>query len=241
MKMRLNRFLSQCGIASRRKADELISAKMISVNGRVIGELGTFIDPDEDTVLISGKKAVQQKKRYIILNKPKFFLTTLAESEGKKPTVLNLITDINERVYPVGRLDYDSEGLLFLTNDGELANRIHHPRYEITKTYRARVKGQISEKYLKKIKEGATLDGKFIRPDSIKTKNLENNSSQVVITFHEGKKHLVKNYLSYFGFPVERLKRIRIGNLKLGKLRPGSWRDLTVDELRELRDKTGLV
>ena len=141
----------------------------------------------------------------------------------------------------MGRLDYDSEGLLFLTNDGKLANRIHHPRYGIKKTYKATVKGLIKDKMIKKIKDGAKLDGKFIKPDSIKVTHLRNGNSTVVITFHEGKKHLVKNYLRYFGFRTERLKRIQIANLKIGKLPCGSWRDLTDRELELLRNKTGLV
>jgi len=230
-----------CGIASRRKADEMITAKKVRVNGRVIKELGTVIDPENDKVLINNRKIETEKKKYIILNKPRLFLTTLVNNEDDKPTITGFINDINERIYPVGRLDYDSEGLLFLTNDGELANRIHHPSYEIKKTYSAIVRGFIDNKTLKKIKSGALLDGSFIRPDSVKNTPLKNGTTNVVITFHEGKKHLVKNYLNYFGFPVERLKRTMIGNLQLGNLHPGKWRDLYEQELEKLKEKTGLV
>jgi len=230
-----------CGIASRRKADELISAKKVRVNGRVIKELGTVIDPENDKVLINNKKIETEKKRYIVLNKPRLFLTTLVNNEDDKPTITGFINDINERVYPVGRLDYDSEGLLFLTNDGELANRVHHPSYKIKKTYSAMVRGIIDDKASKKIKSGAALDGSFIKPDSLKNTPLRNGKTNVVITFHEGRKHLVKNYLNYFGFPVERLKRTMIGNLQLGNLHPGKWRDLTEQELEKLKEKTGLV
>jgi 23S rRNA pseudouridine2605 synthase len=230
-----------CGIASRRKADEMITAKKVRVNGRVIKELGTVIDPENDKVLINNRKIETENKKYIILNKPRLFLTTLVNNEDDKPTITGFINDINERIYPVGRLDYDSEGLLFLTNDGELANRIHHPSYEIKKTYSAIVRGFIDNKTLKKIKSGALLDGSFIRPDSVKNTPLKNGTTNVVITFHEGKKHLVKNYLNYFGFPVERLKRTMIGNLQLGNLHPGKWRDLYEQELEKLKEKTGLV
>lgn len=241
MKVRLNKYISECGIASRRKADELISSGKVRVNDRVIKKLGTTVDPEKDFVLINNREVKAEKKRYIILNKPRLYLTTLINNEDDKPTIADFIKDIGERVYPVGRLDFDSEGLLFLTNDGELANRIHHPRYGITKTYIAAVRGKIEIKETKKIRAGAKLDGKFIRPDRVKITNLRNGSSGVVISFHEGKRHLVKDYLNYFGFPVDRLKRTQIGNINLGKLPLGSWRDLTHNELRLLRDKSGLV
>ncbi len=241
MKVRLNKYLSMCGVASRRKADELISAKKVRVNGRVIKELGTVINPDNDKVIFNNKLIEAETNRYLLLHKPRLFLTTLVNNEDEKPTITDFIKEINERVYPVGRLDYDSEGLLFLTNDGELANRIHHPRYEIKKTYSAIVNGIIDDKTLKKVKSGALLDGEFIRPDSVKSTVLKNGKSNVVITFHEGQKHLVKNYLNYYGFPVERLKRTMIADLQLGNLHPGKWRDLTEQELLKLKKKTGLV
>lgn len=241
LKVRLNKYLSMCGIASRRKADELISSKKVRVNGRVIKELGTVIDPGNDKVIVNNRLIEAQNNRYVLLHKPRLFLTTLVNNEDNKPTITDFIQDIDERIYPVGRLDYDSEGLLFLTNDGELANRIHHPRYEIQKTYSAIVNGVIDEKTMKKIKSGALLDGEFIRPDSVKTSVLKSGKSNVVITFHEGQKHLVKNYLNYYGFPVERLKRTMIADLQLGNLHPGKWRDLTAQELAKLKRKTGLV
>ena len=241
MKVRLNKYLSMCGVASRRKADELISAKKVLVNGRVIKEIGTTVDPGNDKVIINNRLIEAETKRYILLHKPRLILTTLVNNEDDKPTITDLIKDINERIYPVGRLDYDSEGLLFLTNDGELANRIHHPRYEIKKTYSAIVKGVIDQKTMKKVKSGALLDGEFVRPDTVKTNVLKNGKSNVVITFHEGQKHLVKNYLNYYGFPVERLKRTKISDLELGNLHPGKWRDLTEQELSKLKRKTGLV
>ena len=241
MKVRLNKYLSMCGVASRRKADELISAGKVHVNGRVIKELGTTIDPDNDKVIVNNRLIEAETNRYILLHKPRLILTTLINNEDDKPTITGLIKDINERVYPVGRLDYDSEGLLFLTNDGELANRIHHPSYEIKKTYSAIVKGIIDKDTMKKVRSGALLDGEFVRPDSVKSTVLKNGKSNVVITFHEGQKHLVKNYLNYYGFPVERLKRTKIADLELGNLHPGKWRDLTEQELLQLKRKTGLV
>ena len=241
MKVRLNKYISECGVASRRKADELISAGKVNVNGSITRAVGVSVDPDKDKVYINKKRVIPEKKRYIILNKPRLYLTTLINNEDNKPTIADLIGGIKERVYPVGRLDYDSEGLIFLTNDGEIANRVHHPKYGINKTYNATVRSVIDDRTAKKIKAGTKLDGKFIRPDSLKITKLKSGTSKITITFHEGKKHLVKNYLNYFGCTVDRLKRTKIGNISLGKLPLGIWRDLTERELRQLRDKTGLV
>ena len=241
MKIRLNRFLSQCGISSRRKADELITSKKVSVNGSVVEELGTTIDPEKDVVRVDNKVLKAEKKRYIALNKPRLYLTTLVNNEDDKPTIVELIKGVKERVFPVGRLDFDSEGLLLLTNDGELANRVHHPKYGITKTYNAIVRETPDEKTIKKIVAGIRLDGSFVKPDAVKFKKLKNGNYIITISFHEGKKHLVKNYLNYFDLPVERLRRTHIGNLKLGRLPEGSWRDLSEEELKHLRKKTALV
>ena len=141
--MRLNRYISNCGICSRRKADILIKQGKVKVNGSVVVELGTDINPDTDNVEVNNRTVKEQIKRYILLNKPKLFVTSLSDKEDNKQTITTFIEDIGERVYPVGRLDYDVEGLIFLTNDGELANRIHHPSYEIKKVYLTTVKGYL--------------------------------------------------------------------------------------------------
>ncbi len=241
MKVRLNKYLSQCGIASRRKADQLIISGKIRVNDDIVKKPGRSIDPGMDLILVNNRKARQEKKRYIILNKPRLYLTTLINNEDGKPTVADLIRDIRERVYPAGRLDYDSEGLVFLTNDGELANRIHHPRYGVKKTYQVIIRELIQDTTIKKVEDGAFMDARFIKPDSLKVRRLRNGKLLLTITFHEGRKHLVKNYLRYFGLKVERLKRVQVGNLKLGGLARGSWRDLTHHELELLKSKTGIA
>lgn len=241
MKVRLNKYLSQCGVASRRKADELITGGKIRVNNAVVREPGSCVNPESDLVLINNKKANQEKKRYIALNKPKLYLTTLVNNEDTKPTIADLITDVRERVYPAGRLDYDSEGLVFLTNDGELANRIHHPKYGVKKTYQVIVKGEVHSKKVKRIEDGTMMDGRVVKPDFLKVTNLKNGKIQITVTFHEGRKHLVKNYLRCFDLQVKRLKRTRIGDLRLSGLARGSWRDLSNEELSLLKNKTGLV
>lgn len=241
MRIRLNKYLSQCGVASRRKADELIISGKIRVNDNIVRKPGKSVNPSMDLILVDNKKAKQEKKRYIVLNKPRLYLTTLINNEDSKPTVADLIKDIKERVYPSGRLDYDSEGLVFLTNDGELANKIHHPKYGVKKTYQVVIRELRQKTTIKRIENGVFMDARFVKPDSLKVKHLKNGKLQLTITFHEGRKHLVKNYLRYFGLQVERLKRVQVGNLKLGGLARGSWRDLTHHELELLKGKTDTV
>lgn len=240
MKIRLNRYLSICGISSRRKADELIRSNKVRVNSKIIKEVGHTVDPEKDKVEVNNKTVKSERKRYIILNKPKLYITTLASSEDGKESIVSLITGIKERVFPVGRLDFDTEGLLLLTNDGEFANRIHHPRYQVIKVYLAKVKGHVHNDKLAKISKGTKLDNISIKPDSIEIKSRTGVNSTLRISFHEGKKHLVKRYLKSFDNPVVKLKRVEIGGVKLGKLQVGKWRDLTQNELKKLKIATGL-
>lgn len=232
--IRLNKYLSICGIASRRKADELIENGRVKVNGRVVKELGYSIDAEKDTIEVGARVIKPERKRYIALNKPRLYLTTLGEGEGKK-TIEELIGDIPERVYPVGRLDYDTEGLLILTNDGELANRILHPRYKLIKVYMALVKGKVEQGALEGMRAGTRLEDGYTKPDYEKIIRYEEDNSLIEIAFHEGRKHIVKRFLAEFGHPVLRLKRTSVGPVKLGKLRRGEWRDLSREELRTLK------
>lgn len=238
--MRLNRFLSECGITSRRKADNLIKAGRVTVNGEVVRTLGSVVDEAADAVALDGKPVSKERKRYVMLNKPPFYLTSLKSMEDGKKTITSFLGDIEQRVYPVGRLDYDSEGLLLLTNDGELANRIHHPRYKVLKTYLAEVSGDVPEKFEAVLRDGADIEKRFIRPDSVKILGASGRRARVSISFHEGQKHLVKKYFETFGLRVNRLKRISCGNVRLGGLAKGEWRDLNPAELRGLRRMTGL-
>lgn len=240
MKVKLNKYLASAGISSRRGADEIIKKGIVEVNGKAITKLGYTIDPEEDVIEINGKEVKPEKKLYIMLNKPRLYLTTLVPEEDGKESILSLISEINERIFPVGRLDYDTDGLLLLTNDGEFANRIHHPSYEIEKVYLAKVEGFIDHKKLLKISKGAMLDKKLIKPDFVSIQSSNKKYSTLKITFHEGRKHLVKNYLKKFGHKVVRLKRLEIGGIKLGKLPPGNWRNLSSKELMKLKKQTGL-
>ena len=238
--MRLNRFLSECGVTSRRKADNLIKAGRITVNGVVIRVLGSVVDETADAVALDGKPVSKERKRYVMLNKPPFYLTSLKSLEDGKKTITSFLGGIEQRIYPVGRLDYDSEGLLLLTNDGELANRIHHPRYKVIKTYLAEVSGDVPENLEAVLRGGADIEKRFARPDSAKVLGASGRRARVSISFHEGQKHLVKKYFEAFGIRVTRLKRISCGNVRLGGLVKGEWRDLVPAELRGLRRMTGL-
>ena len=235
MKVRLNKYLSMCGVSSRRGADELIKKGAVSINGIVEPNLGRSIDPDEDVIQVRGIVIRPEKSRYLILNKPKLYITALGEGQDEKKTVQELISDIPERVYPVGRLDYDVEGLILLTNDGELANRVLHPSFELRKTYFAIVKGNISKAKSQRMAEGIELEDGYAKPDSIKVLKSDSTSSNVEISFHEGRNHLVKRFFAEFVHPVKQLKRISVGPLSLGNLQRGKYRDLTVRELGKLR------
>ncbi len=239
--MRLNRFLSKCGITSRRKADNLIKAGRITVNGEVVSTLGSVVDELADAVLLDGKPVGAERKRYLMLNKPPFYLTSLKSMEDGKKTITSFLGDIEQRVYPVGRLDYDSEGLLILTNDGELANRIHHPKYMVVKTYLAEVSGEIPDNLEAVLKDGAEVEGRFTKPDSVDVLKTSSQRVRVSISFHEGRNHLVKKYFEAFELKAARLKRISCGNVRLGELRRGMWRDLNPGELRSLQKMTGLL
>lgn len=239
--MRLNRFLSECGITSRRKADNLIKAGRITVNGEVVRTLGSVVDELTDTVALDGKSVRTERKRYVMLNKPPLYLTSLKTMEDGKKTITSFLGDIEQRVYPVGRLDYDSEGLLILTNDGDLANRIHHPKYMVVKTYLAEVSGEIPGDLEAVLKDGAEIEERFTKPDSVDVLELPPRRARVTISFHEGRKHIVKKYFEAFGLRVSRLKRISCGSVRLGELARGKWRDLNPGELKSLRKMTGLL
>lgn len=234
MKLRLNKYLSICGVSSRRNADVLIKMGHISINGEV-ASLGHTIDPEKDKIRVRGKLINPERKRYILLNKPKLFITAIGEGQDDKRTIQELLTKIPERVYPTGRLDYDVEGLLLLTNDGELANRVSHPSFELTKVYTAVVKGRVSEEKCLRMQDGVELEDGFALPDSVKLLKADATSSILEISFHEGRNHIVKRFFAEFKHPVRQLRRISIGPLNIGNLDRGKWRDLTSRELKSLR------
>jgi 23S rRNA pseudouridine2605 synthase len=239
LKLRLNKYLSMCGVASRRKADELIASGGVRINGVVEKELGRTIDPEKDRVEIGGLTVTPETHRYLVLNKPRLFVTAIGEGQDEKRTIDELISDVPERVYPVGRLDYDVEGLIILTNDGELANRILHPRYELLKVYRAVVRGDVAENVVKSMSLGAELEDGPAKPDSIKIIERKKGFTTFEIAFHEGRNHLVKRFFEAFGHKIWRLKRIAVGPVELGGLQLGKWRNMREPELRALRGAAG--
>ena len=220
-----------CGVISRKKADELVKEGRVKINGVVVEELGCRVDTEKYTVEIGGRLIKLEGKRYIVLNKPPLYLTTMRQSTDNKKTILELINDVPERVYPVGRLDYDTRGLLILTNDGELANRILHPRYKLPNVYLALVKGRVDKRTLEKMLAGTRLDDGFAKPDQIRVPVYKDENTLIEITFREWRRHIVKRFLSNFDHPVLNLKRIQVGPIKLGRLPSEKWRDMTEVEI----------
>ncbi|MHB8809028.1 MAG: pseudouridine synthase [Desulfobulbaceae bacterium] len=233
MEERLQKILAQAGISSRRKAEEYIRQGRIAVNGRQVTELGAKADPVKDRITFDGKPIVAEEKIYLLLNKPTGYVTTLSDPQGR-PKVTDLLIDIPQRVFPVGRLDYDTEGALLLTNDGELGNTIIHPSYEVNKTYVATVAGRPEEEQIRQLEKGIILDGRKTWPARIKILAEKKNETTVELIIHEGKKRQVRRMLAAIGHPVKTLKRTAYGGLKLGNLPSGSYRVLTLKELKKI-------
>ncbi len=225
--MRLNAWLARAGVASRRGADELIRSGRVTVNGEP-GQLNTFVAA-RDLVALDGRPLARQKLAYVLLNKPAGVVTT-ARDPGGRPTVVGLV-DHPSRVVPVGRLDVDTTGALLLTNDGELAHRLAHPRYEVDKVYVAEVDGDPSRQALDALRRGIELDDGHTAPAGARRLS----RARVELTLHEGRKHQVKRMLEAVGHPVRRLTRVRYGPLTLEGLAPGEWRELTAEEVAALR------
>lgn len=233
MKERLQKILSARGLASRRRAEEWIAAGRICVNGQ-IAALGDTADPDVDEILLDGKiLPSRQEFVYIMLNKPRGYVTTLSDEKGRD-NVSQLVADCGVRVYPVGRLDMDSEGLLLLTNDGEFANNMMHPKHEISKIYQVSVRGY-HEASLALLRRPIELDGYRIRPPQLKLLRVEGNRASILVTIHEGRNRQVRRMCEAAGMSVLRLRRIAEGSLRLGELPVGKWRYLTEEELAGLK------
>lgn len=229
MTQRLQKILSARGVASRRKAEELLQTGRITVNGR-IASLGESADPEIDRILVDGKELPSPGKAvYIMLNKPRGYVTTLSDEQGR-PTVAQLVEDCGVRVYPVGRLDYDSEGLLLLTNDGAFANRLMHPKQEISKVYEVWVSGY-HETAPALLRRPIELDGYRIRTPKVKLLRTEQTRAKFLVTIHEGRNRQIRRMCEAAGMRVTRLRRIREGKLKLDDLPMGAWRYLTEEEL----------
>ena len=232
---RLQKIIARAGITSRRKAEELILQGRVTVNGRVVKELGSKADAERDHLKVDGKLIrPKQPQAYLMLNKPRGFVTTLSDPE-RRPTVLDLLKGVKHRVFPVGRLDYETEGLLLLTNDGDLAHALMHPSYEVSKTYLVKVKGVLTDEQIKKLERGVPLVDRKTAPCTIRKIQKTQENSWVEVTLHEGKKRQVRRMLENTGHPVLKLKRIRYAFLELAGLLPGQYRYLTPQEVKRLK------
>ena len=235
---RLQKILSQAGIASRRESESIITDGRVAVNGTVVTELGTKADPDTDTITVDGKPlSIDEQRVYLLLYKPVGYMTTMKDPEGR-PIVTDLLKGIKERVYPIGRLDYNTEGLLLLTNDGALANILMHPSHEVDKGYLVRVSGHATAQQMKMLSEGVKLEDGMTAPAKVLPVSESEQNSWISITIHEGRYRQVRRMCEAVGLNVVRLKRARYDFLVIGEMKPGEFRHLTPEEVAKLRRKT---
>jgi 23S rRNA pseudouridine2605 synthase len=232
--IRLQKYLAQCGIASRRKAEELIAKGLVSVDGQIVREMGTSIIPGRQVVLCNGTQVVEKEEKiYYLLNKPKGYVTTLYDPQ-RRPIVTSLIKECTARLFPVGRLDLDTEGALILTNDGDLAEKIQHPRNETNKTYETLVKGRPSAEKIASLAAGIRLEDKLTAPAKVTVLALRGENTLMRIIIHEGRKRQVKKMFAAIGHPVLFLRRTAYGKLILGELPVGCYRRLSATELKKI-------
>jgi len=235
MEERLQKILAKAGISSRRAAECLITKGHISINGKIVRTLGIKADIERDEIVVDGRPIKRyQPKIYLMLNKPQGFMTTLRDPKGR-PTISHCIKDIGMRVFPVGRLDYDAEGLLLLTNDGDLSHVLQHPKYKVPKTYHVKVRGMPSSSAITKLKKGVPLDGKMTLPAKVRKISETKRNTWLEITITEGRRRQIKRMCEIVGHPVLRLKRVGFGSLHLGSLQPGAHRYLNSQEMQRLR------
>ena len=238
MKERLQKVIATAGITSRRHAEELITQGRVSVNSVVVTKLGEKADAAKDTIRIDGNIiSVEKTKYYIALHKPAGFVTTLHVPQSR-PTVVDLLSDVPERVYPVGRLDYDSRGLLLLTNDGNFAQKIQHPRFQKPKIYKVKIQGRLSREELKQLNKGINVDDDFFKPENLRVEKYNDRSCWLRLTLREGKNRIIRRGFEKIGYRVAHLVREAIGDLTLGTLKEGEWRHLTAKEVKQLLDDT---
>jgi 23S rRNA pseudouridine2605 synthase len=235
---RLQKILAQAGVASRRAAERLMAEGRVTVNGRTVREMGTKADPAADDIRVDGQRVKSaERRRYILLNKPAGYVTTRSDPQ-RRPTVLDLLRGVREYVYPVGRLDYDTEGLLLLTNDGDLSARLTHPRHGVERTYEARVAGMPDEHAVERLRKGLPLDGKRTLPAKVTLLNQSrgHRDGVLVMTIREGRNRQVRRMCEAAGHPVHHLRRTKIGPLSDRTLKPGRWRELAGEEIRRLKE-----
>ena len=238
-KIRLQKFLSEAGVASRRKAEEMIRNGSVKVNG-VTAQIGDSVDPKRDTVTVKGKKVRKESNmRYVLLNKPRGYVTTTDDELGRK-CVLELVRDVKERVYPVGRLDRVSEGALILTNDGAFANAMMHPSRHVPKTYKVTVRPDITAEKVDLLSNGIELDGRMTAPAEVRVISREEGRAVLEIVLYEGRNRQIRRMCEAVELEVARLRRVSIGSVKLGMLQTGDWRDLTPAEVESLLKSAGV-
>ncbi len=239
--VRLQKYLADAGVCSRRKAEELIKAGRVAVNGEIVREMGKKVLPGADIVLVDGKEvALPQSHTYLILNKPRGYLCTVRDPYGR-PTILDLLPEVRERVYPAGRLDYDSEGLVLMTDDGALTHRLLHPSRKVPKIYLVTIRGRLSKRDIAALESGVDLDGRRTLPCRISPLGRTKGQSVVEVELKEGRKRQIRRMLDLVGHPVIRLKRVKIGPLELGDLPPGKWRYLSEKEVKALKQAVDLA
>lgn len=233
---RIQKIIAQAGIASRREAERLILAGKVTLNGKVVDELGTKVDTDNDYIKVNGKLITRpEPKSYLILYKPSGYVTTTNDPEGR-PTIMELLQKVKVRVFPVGRLDFDTEGLMLCTNDGELAHKLQHPSHEVPKTYLAKVDGVPTKEEIIRLRQGIRLEDGMTAPARVKIiRKLEANT-WVEIIIHEGRNRQVKRMFDAIGHSVIKLKREGFDFLELGDLKPGDFRHLTAEEIKKLKE-----
>lgn len=234
--IRLDSHLAKLGIDSRRNISGILKKYAVLVNGKRVQEPGVRVDPTRDTILINGKNVVVPQLVYFLLYKPKGYISTSDDEQGRK-TVLDLVKSPT-RIYPVGRLDKDSTGLMILTNDGELSNKLIHPKYHVPKTYEVLIAGHVSDIKLQKLRNGVTLDDGMTRPAGVKVLRQTNSKALLQVVLYEGKKRQIRRMAEALELTVIDLKRVKFGPLTLGRLQPGNYRSLTQTEVALLRDAT---
>ena len=233
--MRLQKYLASCGVASRRNAEKLIAEGRVTVNGQLVCEQGTQVDENSAVVQVDGKTVhPEAEKHYIAYNKPIGEVTTVSDPEGRS-TVMDRFRDYPVRLFPVGRLDYDSEGLLLLTNDGELMNQLLHPSFEIRKSYLTKVSNYVPDEKIALLRKGVMIDGRLTSPAEVRLIRHDTFSTELLITIHEGRNRQVRKMIAAIGHQVVHLKRVRFGPVQLGDLPSGMWRNLTEEEIAKLR------
>lgn len=237
MEVRLQKFMAECGVASRRKSEELILDRKVKVNGKVVSELGTKIDTDKDVIEVDGEIVSSEKKVYILLNKPVGYVTTMSD-EKERPTVMELLEGVKEKVVPVGRLDMFTSGLLLFSNDGEFVNKVTHPKHETTKTYIVKTRGVPKESDLEKLRRGVKIETYITSPAKVELlmKDNTNNIARIWIQIHEGRNRQVRKMCEAIGLSVIALKREGVGNLNCEGVERGKWRYLTEQEVKDIME-----